>query len=482
MNCSRTWLAGSLVTLLALTTQALGRSNTEGSKELTPSSSGDDTAQLQAALAKCSNVRKPCELRLGAGVFHTDVLLVSGFNGSITGKGQGRTVIRALTSRPLRSTQTPFFAEPTLDEPYPVLLHFAKGGKIAISKLTLEFPSGMSVMPYDYYLNDDPERLGITSALIAAILVEGEQDAELLMSKVSILAADKNNFWGSNVSMGVRFQGELRFSGSLDTPADLTRKLQRGRFIAHDNRVIRAGNGFWIEDTNRTEGLAVGNDIDARIYGIITTNLGASRFQIVRNTIAAELDCVLIAQTLERPPAQASSYVVAQNRMSVNETGLSIVGVANDGVAMFDFAVEAGMTETMSANLDVFGNDITLGVDTFQGITVFSDGPGDVRVFGNRIRGAPTDAGIWVEFSRGTFVAANDLRAIDPPLGDVTLRETTRDCIVIEPGDTVQDEGANNRVIGITSAASMPSLSTAAATSLLSRARAYPGFRRPLPN
>jgi hypothetical protein len=168
--------------------------------------------------------------------------------------------------------------------------------------------------------------------------------------------------------------------------------------------------------------------------------------------------------------------------MSVNETGLSIVGVANDGVAMFDFAVDAGLTETMEANVDIFGNDITLGVDTFQGITVFSDGPGDVRVFGNRIRGMPTDAGVWVEFSRGTFVAGNDLRAIDPPLGDVTLRETTRDCVVIEPGDTVQDEGTNNRVIGVTSTASMPALSQAAATSLLSRTRAYPGFRRPLPN
>jgi uncharacterized glyoxalase superfamily protein PhnB len=53
--------------------------------------------------------------------------------------------------------------------------------------------------------------------------------------------------------------------------------------------------------------------------------------------------------------------VVAQNKMSVNETGLSILGVANDGVAMFDFAVDAGMTETMKANVDIFGNDIAVG-------------------------------------------------------------------------------------------------------------------------
>jgi 4-hydroxy-3-methylbut-2-enyl diphosphate reductase IspH len=87
---------------------------------------------------------------------------------------------------------------------------------------------------------------------------------------------------------------------------------------------------------------------------------------------------------------------------------------------------------------------------------------------------------VWVEFSRGTFVAGNDLRAIDPPLRDVAPRETTRDCVVIEPGDTVQDDGTNNHVIGITSTASVPSLSNGAATALLSRARVYPGFQRQL--
>jgi hypothetical protein len=157
-----------------------------------------------------------------------------------------------------------------------------------------------------------------------------------------------------------------------------------------------------------------------------------SHFRTVRNTIRSEIDGVLVAQTPERPPEEPSDYLIAQNKISVNEQGLSIVGGANDGVATFDFASMQGLTETMEANVNIWGNDITVGVNVLEGIVIFSDGPGDVRVFGNRVCGEPVEAGIWVEFSAGTFVAGNDLRAIEPPLGDVSLRATSRECIVVE--------------------------------------------------
>jgi hypothetical protein len=70
------------------------------------------------------------------------VLLATGFNGAISGRGEVRTIIRPVAHRPLRSAPLPFIDEPTLAQPYPVLLHFANNGKVVISGITLEFPSG----------------------------------------------------------------------------------------------------------------------------------------------------------------------------------------------------------------------------------------------------------------------------------------------------------------------------------------------------
>jgi hypothetical protein len=41
------------------------------------------------------------------------------------------------------------------------------------------------------------------------------------------------------------------------------------------------------------------------------------------------------------------------------------------------------------------------------------DGRSDVRIVGNRVRGAPYDTGIFVDASRGTFIAANDLSGVE---------------------------------------------------------------------
>jgi hypothetical protein len=82
-----------------------------------------------------------------------------------------------------------------------------------------------------------------------------------------------------------------------------------------------------------------------------------------------------------------------------------------------------------------------------NGISVSGDGEGDIRVIGNRIYGAPIDAGIFVDLSRGTFVARNDLDAVAAGVADIHLTATTRECRVYEPNDTVVDEGTGNHVI-----------------------------------
>jgi hypothetical protein len=434
----------SVVLTLVFSCAALAHSSPP---ELTPSGTGDDTARLQAALSKCAGQRSQCAVRLGSGTFYTDVLLVKGFSGSITGRGQGRTIIKPLAFRPLRSSPTPWVDEPTLAQPYPVLLHFANDSKVSISKLTIDVPADMRVMPYETpYPGSSGEVT--TEALSTAILVDGVRNAELVMSHVTIIGVDNETFEGSNLSSAVRFEGQIRFQNGVDR----TRKLQRGRIVALDNRIQRTGFGIQALDGDRVEGLFVRNRMDTRIYAISLFDLGASKLAVVGNTIDSELAPVFIGQTPELRPTAASDFLVAQNWLRVNATGkaeaLDPEG-GYGGVVVFDFGGYSDPIETeqFQSDVTIWANDIVIPETLVKrGLDISGDGSGDFRVIGNRIRGAPFESGIHVELSRGTYIAGNDLRGVAPPDNDIFLTDTTRNVRVIEPGDTVTDDGTDNLV------------------------------------
>ena len=249
-------------------------------------------------------------------MFYTDVLLVEGFHGTITGRGQGRTIIRPLADRALRSTPVPFTVEPTLAQPYPVLLHFARNSKVSISRLTLEFPAGMTVMPYELPY-PGYEGLVITQSLAAAILVDGDRDAELVMSRLTFIGVDNDTYDGSNLSSAARFEGRIRYNAGVNQ----TQIMRGGRLVAQDNRIQRSGFGIQVLDANHLEVLVADNTIDARIYAVDFQDLGASKIAALRNTIDAELDGIAVFQTPELAPKAPSEYLIAQNKVRVNQTG-----------------------------------------------------------------------------------------------------------------------------------------------------------------
>ncbi|MDB6089141.1 MAG: hypothetical protein JWN85_1925 [Gammaproteobacteria bacterium] len=415
-------------------------------RELQPNGTGDDTAQLQAALSNCTDAQRPCEVSLGEGVFYTDVLLVKGFNGAIAGRGEGRTVIRPLAHRPLRSTPTPFVDEPTLAQPYPVLLHFANNSKVEISKLSLEFPADLRVMQYEvpYYPG-----LHYTTSLVAAILVDGDRDAELVMTHLTIAGADNDTFDGSTIASAARFEGQIRYSQGINR----TRIMQKGRLVAFESHIRRSGYGIQALDSMNVDGVLAGNTMDVRVYAIALTDLGGSKFAAVRNTIDAELEGIVVDQTPKLAPKVPSQYLIAQNTLRVNETGRAVELDSTGGyggIGVYDFAAQSmpPAGETINSDVTIWDNDITIPENPVKdGIDVSGDGPGDITVIGNRIRGTPYDSKIFVDLSRGTIIADNDLSGINPPNSDVHLTSTTRDCRVIEPGDTVFDQGIHNLVI-----------------------------------
>jgi hypothetical protein len=342
------------------------------SRELHPNGS-DDTAQLQEALRECASSYEPCDLRLGEGVFNTDVLLVEGFNGSITGRGQERTIIRALPK--LRSGPRPFDDEPSLENPYPVLLHFYGNSKVSISKLTIEVPAGIAVDEYRQ-IGLPPQAPPITTTLISALVVAGDRNAELEISRVTILGAGvESGPPFSTLISGVLYEGEVRGFGADDR----TMKLQDGRLKAHQNEIRGTELGFWLADADNIDAVIAGNELHVRGLGIYSRDLGGSRVVLLSDDISAESEGIFASQE-SRPPMNPSDYTIALNRIRVNEEGTA-PGPSFDGVSVADVS---GEPEALILNADFFFNDIVLGPNVFAGIGVFSDGPGDIRVIGNR--------------------------------------------------------------------------------------------------
>jgi hypothetical protein len=464
----------SIATVSAVLTSFSGTASAS-SVEVKPGDSGDDTARLQAALSRCAESRMGCDIHLAPGVFYTDVLLVKGFTGSFTGSGEGKTIIRPLASRPLRSTATPFVDEPTLAEPYPALLHFANDSKVVISRLTLDFPASMTVMPHE---DDGP---GNTDSLVAAILVDGAHDAELRLTQVTITGVDKPNFNGSNLSSAVRFEGQQRSGADGET---LTRRLKHGKFIAKYNHVEHAGFALSTKDADDVEGVTADNYVIARIYGISYQDVDGSKLSAVHNVVHADLEGVFVGQfTTSNAPRKPSSYVIMQNKTIVNESNGAIEvdpeTQGYGGIEVFDFAtllLDPPVGETITSEVTIFDNEVIIGAFPVQGgINVTGQKiKGNIRVIGNRVHGNPYDANIRVDYSRGTYVAANDLRDTSPTIADVHLMENARDCIVIEPGDTVRNQGKNNHVIG----SSVDPLTAGNRMSSLATARGHSSHRR----
>lgn len=139
------------------------------------------------------------------------------------------------------------------------------------------------------------------------------------------------------------------------------------------------------------------------------------------------------------------------NRIRVNENRRALDAFGYDGISLFDFAAyeDPPRGETFMANADIVGNDVVVADHAVEGgINVYGDGSGDVRLSRNRVRGAPTLGGIFVDLSHGTTITHNNLTGVAGTAPDVYLAAATRRCRVFEPGDAVLDEGTNNVVVG----------------------------------
>jgi Right handed beta helix region len=423
------WLA--TISLLLAALSPAGFADTSVFR-LTPNGD-DDREQLQSALDSCSGATPPCQIMLSKGVFHTDVLLVKDFRGRIHGQGVGHTIVRPVAGRPLRSTAVPFLADPTSDEPYPVLLHFADGGDIHLTDFTLEFPEDMQVEPYDVGGR-------IKDALLSAIMVDGTETARLVVSHLEIIATERRpemSRFGSALLNAIRFEGQIRLVNGMGTATPLA----GGEFVAHDTSIRGAGLGFALRDLTNVNARIVNNDVqDVRLLGVFLNDMGNSHTLVADNRIASEVAGVQIARGNPRPPEEPSTFNVARNTITINAHGTSIFVPSDGGITFGDLTPGEGIDRALMTN-----NDIVLGEEVLDGIFVLGD-RGHVRIEANQISGSALDAGIVLDDSHGTRTRHNRFSDLVTNVADVWLTSTTSECEVIEPEATVRDEGSNNKV------------------------------------
>ena len=188
--------------------------------------------------------------------------------------------------------------------------------------------------------------------------------------------------------------------------------------------------------------MIVDNKVDARIYGVYTQDLGTSKIVTVRNKISAELDGVLVAQDA-RAAALPSDYLVAQNRISVNENGTSFLA----GGMMVLRSTTTTYCQRAFRTTSQFGTMTSRwALKCLRALISGAMAKVTFALLGIGSRGVALDARVYVNLSQGTFVARNDLRTTGSTFADVYLTPTTRQCVVNQPNDSVLDEGTDNRV------------------------------------
>ena len=216
----------------------------------------------------------------------------------------------------------------------------------------------------------------------------------IVVSRLEIIATERppeTSRFGSALLNAIRFEGQIRLVNGIE----IVTPLAGGEFVAHDTSIRGVGLGFALRDLRNVNAEIVDNAVqNARLLGVFLTDMGNSDALVADNRISSELTGVQILRGV-RPPEDPSTFRVARNAFKINELGTSLFG-PGDGLVFVDITPDGGIDRAFVRN-----NDITLGVEAFEGIFVLGD-RGGVHITGNQISGPALDAGITIVDSRGT--------------------------------------------------------------------------------
>jgi hypothetical protein len=435
---------------------------------VTPSTTGDDTAGLQAAFNQAVRAGPGSTVRLTAGHFYTNNVLVRNFRGCFKGAGEGVTIIDTLRGNPAYAegpgvALTPDPCHPTTYlEPFAFLIGFL-GGNVSVSAMSFDITAPDPAEPF--YVNpDDP---GGRTSLGSVILVTG--NASSAFDRVGFAAGegDLGNLDGLDGLDGLNVGGFVDILGKA-------RADEYGSYVSLEptggvHRVTRSSfSGLaGVETMGLTGGsLTVGgcaamqNAFHQYWECCVLVDVSNSYVEISHNRMTAKGPAGTGVFALQGwmagwgggaplPPLPAPRYVITDNDMRISSGG--------SGVFLGDLSYDFGAAGRLKAVLA--GNTIVLDGASI-GIGEYCTK--DIKVLHNRFSGSAA-AGIYVgdDFGgpdgttlwpvSGWMIIGNDLRRLTVTEEDsapIVLGEGSTHCVVVCPWTTdVIDKGVDNILV-----------------------------------
>ena len=392
----------------------------------------DDTANIQAALNKCTSNTPQCIVQLVKGTYYISQLTVYGFRGSFLGAGQGATILQGLPNLPAPNAAydtptVPFWAGlPGPTNPWPVLLTFVNGA-FAVTGMTVTDTYANPTVGWTYLSG------GTFTWLWAGVLVTGTQaiasfDHITVVGGAGDLITGVGNPSTFDISNGINIEGMLLPTGWTDPFADQI--PLSGSFDVTNSVSDYSADAVWVENLASASVLVCFNSIDSSPEpGIADVSNSQILFCGNRVTNVPDFTGFGVAQSYLKSNLQPSTVYVVGNYFGVNWYG--------SGPSAFDYGpLFWGLPSTL--NLVVTGNvivtdtscgcyslgtsdvfiSVALASAVFSGNYLVGGGggitvnnyygglnTGPVTVVGNTVIGA--DVGIWINDVNGAQIAKN---------------------------------------------------------------------------
>ncbi len=277
-------VVGAFLIALALTGSASAQCNSDfvtvQAKFITVvPTGGDNTENLQCAFDLGATMGPGVTVRLAAGTFTTEQLVIRNFRGSITGMGQGITILHN-PAYPLPIARTCYdpgacFADepPSPTNPYPSLVTLL-GTDVTLSDLSIVIAGGFGT---EMWLQPWPNAAN-TEILSNALQVMGS-GGSYRFERLSIdggaccsVNAERNSFTGDASSAAIVWnwwQPPLLTNASVaiansalrGASALLLYNLDQTRVFLRDNRFEANGGGILLSDLHQTVVMAEGNEV-----------------------------------------------------------------------------------------------------------------------------------------------------------------------------------------------------------------------------
>jgi hypothetical protein len=399
----------------------------------------DDTAALQQALDRCSGAKHHCTVTLCKGVFHTGILRVRDFRGTLRGAGAEKTVLRALPDLQVSGDEQDFFLvdpfEP--EQAWPYLVQFVEGeGRVEDLGILVPVPPEGSRITSGWYLG----YAGPIEELRGGMLVTGRKKVDFEVSGVRVEAENPGIGLETTVFSGVEFAGLLF---NPDDSSDFPVFPARGRFEVEGSTFDGVLTGTSLSELAASRVLVARNRYRATV-AVEVIDADRSGISVLQNRWAVSFRGMQVRQNLDGAPSRASRLAVAANRGTLDPLSPGF----GDGLSFQDPAGGAS-PEPGGTSLSVLGNSWTLGKgDSGAASGITASGAGRLRIATNRLGGRAA-TGLDVDETDGCRIWWNSMHGLDTSGGaDLHLGSMTSDCIaIVASDDVVVDDGSANRVI-----------------------------------